>query len=111
VFIDKVLSCYRRHDASDTAERVRTGVNIRERITALSMITQYLPPQRRLRAFRRGLIFAAVFATRTAASRAGKGDVRGAARQVWEAVRCLAMVPRGVPQAVVDAPPRVRGTG
>ena len=111
MFVDEVLSCYRRHDASDTAERVRTGVNIRERITALSMISQYLPPQRRLRTIRRGLIFAAVFATRTAASRARDRDMRGAARQVWEAVRCLAMVPRGLPQTVVDPPPRVRGTG
>ena len=111
VFIDEVLSCYRRHDASDTADRVRTGVNVRERITALEMISQYLPPHRRRPMIRRGLIFAAIFATRTAASLARNGDVRGAARQLWEAVRCLAMVPSGLRRTVVDTPPRVHGGG
>lgn len=111
VFIDEILSCYRRHDTSDTAERVSSGVNIRERIIALGIVSQYLPPHRRPRITRRGLIFAAVFATRTAVSLARNGDVRGAARQVWEAVRCLAIVPSGVPRTVVDAPPPVRGAG
>lgn len=111
VFIDEVLSCYRRHEDSDTADRVRTGVNIRERITALGMISQYLSPRRRLRTIRRGRIFAAVFATRTAASVARDGDVRGAVRQLYEAMRCLAMVPSGLPRTVVDAPPRVHDAG
>src|SRR5919106_1171765 len=65
--------------------------------TPLGMVSQYLPPHRRLRTTRRGLIFAAVFATRTAASLARNGDVRGAARQLWEAMRCLVIAPRGVP--------------
>jgi GT2 family glycosyltransferase len=110
VFVDEVLSCYRRHDGSDTADRVRTGVNVRERIAALGMISQYLPPHRHPGIIRRGLVFAAVFATRTAASLARNGDMRGAARQLWEAVRCLARVPSSLPQTVINEPPRARGT-
>lgn len=97
VFVDEVLSCYRRHGASDTAERVRTGANIRERVTAIGMVNQHIHGRRRRWTTRKALAYSAAFALRTAATRARAGDVAAAAAQVREAVRCLALVPRGVP--------------
>ncbi len=99
VFVDEVLACYRRHDASDTASRVRTGANVRERVTAIGMINSYVPPSRRARTVRAGLVFSAIFAGRTAFGRARAGDWSASAHQLREAMRCLIMVPRGVPVA------------
>lgn len=97
VLVDEVLACYRRHAASDTSSRVRTGANVRERVTAIGVVLGYVPPARRRRLARRALVYAAVFAFRTALQRAGAGDPRSAARQGREGLRCLRLLPAGVP--------------
>ena len=97
VFVDEVLACYRRHAASDTSARVRTGANVRERITAIGVVLRYLPAGRRRRLSRRALAYAAVFALRTALQLLRVGEPYAAARQVWEALRCLRLLPGGVP--------------
>ena len=71
VFVDEVLACYRRHASSDTSARVRTGANIRERVTAIGVIGGHVAPNRRARTTRRALAYAVVFATRTALSHFG----------------------------------------
>jgi glycosyltransferase involved in cell wall biosynthesis len=103
VFVDEVLSCYRRHDGSDTSTRVRTGENVRERVTAIGVVGGYVPPDRRGRTVRRALAYSVVFAGRTALSLARDGEWSAAGRQGWEAVRCASLLPRGVvvqPQTV-----------
>jgi glycosyltransferase involved in cell wall biosynthesis len=85
VHVDEVLACYRRHATSDTSARVRTGANV--------------PAERRRRLGRRALVYAAVFAARTAWQRARAGDLGSAARQTREALRCLRLLPGGVPVA------------
>jgi glycosyltransferase involved in cell wall biosynthesis len=97
VFVDQVLACYRRHDASDTSARVRTGVNIRERVAAIGVIGGHVAPNRRGRTTRRALAYAVVFATRTALSSVRTGKWSAAGRQGREAVRCALLLPRGVP--------------
>ncbi len=96
VFVDEVLACYRRHAASDTSARVRTGANVRERVTAIGVVLGYVPPARRRRLGRRALGFAVVFALRTALQRARAHDLASAARQGREALRCLLLLPSGV---------------
>jgi GT2 family glycosyltransferase len=97
VFVDQVLACYRRHGASDTSVRVQTGANIRERVTAIGMIAGHLPPNRRAYTTRRALAYTVVFATRSALSSARTGHWSAAARQGREALRCVRLLPRGVP--------------
>jgi hypothetical protein len=99
VFVDEVLARYRRHAASDTSTRVRTGENVRERVTAIGVVLAYAPPGRRRRLGRRALAYAAVFALRTAVQQARAGQPDVAARQVREALRCLRLLPGGVPVA------------
>lgn len=89
VFVDEVLAEYRRHGASDTAGRVRTGANITERVAALMVISRLLPTGRRLRAVRRGLLYSSAFAWRTAAVNARRGEWRVAGAQTVEGLRCL----------------------
>lgn len=97
IFVDDVLACYRRHDASDTAGRVRTGANIRERVTAIGVVNQHIHRRRRRVTTRQALVYSAIFATRTAGQCLRARDVAAAGAQLREAMRCLAMVPRGVP--------------
>jgi GT2 family glycosyltransferase len=97
VFVDEVLACYRRHAASDTSGRVRSGANVRERVTATGVVLGHLPASRRRRLGRRAFAYAAVFAGRTTLQQARRGHWTGAAHQAREAVRCLLLVPRGVP--------------
>jgi glycosyltransferase involved in cell wall biosynthesis len=96
VFVDQVLACYRRHEASDTSARVQTGANIRERVTAIGVVAAHVSPERRPRLARRALAYAVVFAARTALSSARNGNWPAAGRQVREAVRCAWLLPRGV---------------
>ena len=44
VFVDEVLAGYRRHEASDTSTRVRSGANIRERVTAIGVVAGHVRP-------------------------------------------------------------------
>ena len=97
VFVDQVLACYRRHDTSDTSARVRTGANIRERVTAIGVVGGHVAPNRRARTTRRALAYAVVFATRTALSSVRTGNWSAAGRQAREALRCAWLLPRGVP--------------
>jgi len=99
VFVDEVLARYRRHAASDTSTRVRTGENVRERVTAIGVVLAYSPPGRQRRLGRRALAYAVVFALRTAVQQARAGQPDVAARQVREALRCLRLLPGGVPVA------------
>ena len=49
VFVDEVLAAYRRHAASDTSGRVRTGENVRERVRAIGVVLAHVartPPPR-----------------------------------------------------------------
>jgi glycosyltransferase involved in cell wall biosynthesis len=96
MFVDQVLACYRRHAASDTSTLVRTGANIRERVTAIGMIGGHVAPDRRAHTVRRALVYSIVFATRTAVASVRKGDWLAASRQGREAVRCAWLLPRGV---------------
>ena len=97
VFVDEVLARYRRHDTSDTSGRVRTGANVRERVTAIGVVSGYVPPARRLRTERRALAYSVVFAGRTALQLARAREWSAAARQAREALRCARLVPSGVP--------------
>ena len=99
VFVDEVLACYRRHEASDTSARVRTGENIRERVTAIGVVGGHVRPDRQARTTRRALAYAVVFALRSALFSARAGRWSTAGRQVLEGLRCASLVPRGVPVA------------
>lgn len=96
VFVDEVLAAYRRHAASDTAARVKTGDNIRERVTAIKLISQYIPADRRASTIRRALVYSSVYATRTSAQLARRGSWPAARTQAREAVRCLMQIPGGL---------------
>lgn len=96
VFVDQVLASYRRHHTSDTAARIRTGANIRERITAIGVVAAHVAPRRRSRTARAALAYSVVFAGRTALSLGKAGDWSAARRQAREAVRCVRLLPRGV---------------
>jgi GT2 family glycosyltransferase len=97
MFVDQVLACYRRHDTSDSSARVRTGANIRERVTAIGVVCGHVAPNRRALTTRRALAYSIVFATRTAVSLVRAGKWSAAVRQGREAVRCAWLLPRGVP--------------
>ena len=104
VFVDRALACYRRHVGSDTSARAQTGQNIRERVVAIGVIAGHVPPNRRGRATRRALLYAAVFAARTAMSSLRKGNWPAAGRQAREGGRCLLLLPRGVPHRPSSTP-------
>lgn len=93
VFVDEILTKYRRHAGSDTASRVRTGANVQERVTALGLITESVPVARRRKVIRRGLAYAAVFAARSALKLGRQRQWRIAAVQLREALRCVARIP------------------
>ncbi len=96
VFVDEVLACYRKHDASDSSARVKTGENVRERVTAIGVLGGYVPQSRRAAVVRRALAYSAVFAARTAVKLARAGEWSAAGRQGWEAARCASKVPQRV---------------
>jgi len=100
VFVDEVLARYRRHAASDTSARVRSGANVRERVTATEAVLAHLPAPRRDGLRRRAMAYAAVFAGRTALQLARTGRWRAAAVQSREALRCLVVLPRGGSRAL-----------
>lgn len=105
VFVDEVLACYRKHDASDSSARVRTAVNIRERVAAIKVLSRYVPSHRRGRTTRRALAFTIVYAGRTALSLIKAGEWSAAGRQAWEAVRCTWLLSAGPRTATVAPSP------
>jgi hypothetical protein len=97
VFVDEVLAVYRRHNTSDSWPRIRTGANVRERVTAISVVSAYVAPNRRALTTRKALAYSVVFAARTALSLVKAGEWSAAGRQAYEAVRCGWLMPGGVP--------------
>jgi glycosyltransferase involved in cell wall biosynthesis len=96
VFVDEVLAVYRRHSASDTGSRIRTGANVRERVTAIGVVSAYVEPNRRALTTRKALAYSVVFAARTALSLVKSGEWSAAGRQAYEAFRCAWLMPGGV---------------
>jgi hypothetical protein len=97
VFVDEVLAVYRRHNTSDSWPRIRTGANVRERVTAISVVSAYVAPNRRALTTRKALAYSVVFAARTALSLVKAGEWSAVGRQAYEAVRCGWLMPGGVP--------------
>ena len=87
-FVDEALAAYRIHGASDTATRVRTGINIRERREVLDDIVAYLPPSDRSAVRRKARGYSGLYAVRTAGRSLRTGDVRAVAAQLREAAIC-----------------------
>jgi glycosyltransferase involved in cell wall biosynthesis len=104
VFVDQVLAVYRRHEASDTSARVRTGANVRERVAAIGVLSGYVAPNRRARTTRRALAYSVVFASRTALSMVRAGEWSAAGTQLSEAIRCAWLLPRGLPVNAQSVP-------
>lgn len=98
LFVDETLAGYRRHAASDTARVMATGSNIRERVTALGLISERFPVTRRSALVRKGLLYSVAYAGRTSVKSVQRGQWRIAAVQAREAARCLMMVPGGLRQ-------------
>lgn len=96
VFVDQVLASYRRHDSSDTATRIRTGANVRERVAAIGVVAGHVAPERQRRTIRRALAYSVVFAGRTAWALARSGDRSAARHQSREALRCVLLLLGGV---------------
>jgi hypothetical protein len=94
--VDEVLALYRRHGASDTSARVQSGENVRERVTAIGVVANYLPPDRRARTTRKALAYAAVFAGRTAWTMVRAREWSAAGHQLREAARSALLIPAGV---------------
>lgn len=99
MFVDEILACYRRHGESDTAHRMRTGVNIRERVTAIGVVGEHVRPHRRAATARRALLYSFLYAGRCALQQARRRRWSVAAVQVREGVRCLLLIPGGTPTA------------
>jgi len=97
VFVDEVLAVYRRHNSSDSWPLIRTGANVRERVMAISVVGAYVPPGRRALTTRKALAYSVVFAGRTALSLVKAGEWSAAGRQAYEALRCVWLMPAGVP--------------
>jgi GT2 family glycosyltransferase len=97
VFVDDVLAIYRRHNTSDSWPRIRTGANVRERVTAIGVVSVYVAPNRQALITRKALAYSVVFAARTALSLVKAGEWSAAGRQVYEAARCAWLMPVGVP--------------
>jgi len=97
VFVDEVLAVYRRHNTSDSWPRIRTGANVRERVTAIGVVSAYVAPNRRALTTRKALAYSVVFAARTALSLVKAREWSAAGRQAYEAVRCVLLMPGGVP--------------
>lgn len=96
VFVDEVLARYRKHDGSHTSTLVRSGANVRERVTAIGVVSEHLAPERRRASVRRALACSVYFAGRAALTRARAGDLVTSARQAKEAARCATLIPRGL---------------
>lgn len=83
-FVDEALAGYRVHDASDTAARVRSGTNIRERRDAIRIVAGQLPEEHRRRAIRKALVYSAAFAARSSVAALRRRDLGTARAQLRE---------------------------
>ena len=96
VFVDEVLARYRKHDGSHTSTLVRSGANVRERVTAIGAVNAHVDPARRASTVRRALAHSVYFAGRSSFGLARSGDWTAARRQAREAARCAALIPAGI---------------
>lgn len=96
VFVDEILAGYRKHGESDSSHRMRTGMNIRERVTAIGLIGQHVPPARRPRTARLALCYSVAYAGRSSWQQVRRRRWRVAAVQAREGARCLLYLPRAV---------------
>jgi glycosyltransferase involved in cell wall biosynthesis len=96
VFVDEILAGYRKHGESDSSQRMRTGINIRERVTAIGLIGQHVPPARRPRTARLALFYSVAYAGRSSWQQFRRRQWRVAAVQAREGARCLLHLPRAV---------------
>ena len=100
-FVDETLAGYRVHDASDTAARVRSGTNIRERRDAIRIVASHLPEEHRRSAMRKALVYSAAFAGRSAVNAVRRRDLRTARAQLRESgtslVEALRTIRRATP--------------
>jgi len=88
-FEDRPLARYRVHQDQDTAKQLRRAANIDERVVALRMIADSLPARLRRQSIRRGLLYSAAFAGRTAVGMARRAEWSIAFAQAGAMVRCL----------------------
>jgi len=88
-FEDQVLAEYRQHGAQDTAARVRTGDNIRERVDCVAAIGAHLPQERRRSIAARALAYSGVFAARSGANLIKRHEWRSGLRQFQLAAVCM----------------------
>ena len=102
VFVDQVLACYRRHAASDTSARARSGDTIRERVVAIGVLGGLVAANRRALITRRALAYAVVFGSRTTMNSLRKRDWSAASAQARQTWRCLRLLPLGVPRPQRD---------
>ena len=96
VFVDEVLARYRKHDGSHTSTLVRSGANVRERVTAIGAVSAHVDPARQASTVRRALAHSVYFAGRSSFGLARSGDWTAARRQAREAARCAALIPTGI---------------
>lgn len=87
-FEDRALALYREHGASDTAARIVSGADVRERVDAIAAIGVLLPKGRRRSRARLALAYSAVFAARAAIRQARASRWRAAGNQLREGARC-----------------------
>ncbi|WP_158607584.1 glycosyltransferase [Flexivirga caeni] len=96
VFVDEILAGYRKHGESDTSRRMTSGENIRERVTAIGLISGHVPPRRRRATTRKALAYSVVYAGRSALDMARRREWRAALAQTREGARCVLRAPFGV---------------
>jgi hypothetical protein len=89
VFYDpSLLACNRLYPASDTAQMIRTGANVREERLCVRTSCAHLPRKEAKRLYRLGMGVAARRALRNALQHWRKGEVTTAIRQLIEVCRC-----------------------
>ncbi|KAF3886896.1 MULTISPECIES: glycosyltransferase family 2 protein [Nostocales] len=82
------LAFYRMHSASLSGHSMRTGENIRDLRKVISIIKQYLPPDKASYISSKALEFYAFEALNYARTFAVKGDTSAAMIQIQEALQC-----------------------
>lgn len=87
-FEDQALAVYREHGASDTAARIVSGADVRERVDAIAVIAGFLPVPERRQRVRQALGYSVVFAGRAAVRQVRARRWRAAGNQAREGLRC-----------------------
>jgi glycosyltransferase involved in cell wall biosynthesis len=90
-FEDAPLALYREHGASDTAARIVSGVDVRERVDAIAIVAGYVEPGEQRRVVRKALGYSALFAANAAQRQARARRWAAAGRQLREGARCAVL--------------------